>query len=68
MYTLRLVVHPILGDLHLSGAIAAETAAGEWETVATFSEVLPVSPELENEDPVAIMIGAIREWSIRTIQ
>ena len=68
MYTLRLVVHPILGHLHLSGAIAGETDTGDWETVATFSEVLPMSDEALDEDPVATMVEAIRKWSVRTIQ
>lgn len=68
MYTMRLVIHPILGSLHLSGALAGETAEGDWETVATFSEVLPLSDEALSDDPVATMLEAIREWSVRTIQ
>jgi hypothetical protein len=68
MYTLRLVVHPLLGSLHLSGALAVEDDNGEWSTLATFSEVLPMDDVALSEDPVATMIGAIGEWSVRTIQ
>jgi hypothetical protein len=68
VYTLRLVVHPIMGQMHLSGAIARETFVGEWEQVATFSETLPVPEAMSNEDDVAIMISAIAEWANRTIR
>ena len=67
MYTMRLVLHPILGSLHLSGAIARETAVGEWETVATWSETIPPSESSNEDDEIATMLEAIREWSIRTI-
>lgn len=67
MYTLRLVVHPIMGQMHLSGAVARETFVGEWEQVATFSETLPVPDSMTGEDDVAIMISAIAEWAKRTI-
>jgi hypothetical protein len=68
MYTLRLVLHPVLGSLHLSGAIASEDDLGDWSTLATFSEVLELDDVALSEDPVATMIAAIGEWSIRTIQ
>lgn len=68
MYTMRLVVHPILGSLHLSGAVAVQDDEGEWSALATFSEVLPLDDLGLSEDPVATMISAIGEWSIRTIR
>ena len=43
MYTMRLVVHPILADMHLSGTLLEQQPDGEYVALATWSETVPIS-------------------------
>lgn len=67
MYQARLVCIQVMDLWHISGAIASDES-GEWETVATFSDDVPLSATNDiSDDPAYTLLRAIRLWSEMTI-
>lgn len=67
MLQARLVAIQVMDLWHISGAISTDEEGGEWTTLTTFSEDIPLAVGDECEDPVYTLLAAIRLWSEMTI-
>jgi len=67
MIQARIVAVQVMDLWHISGAILSDET-GEWAPLATFSEDVPLSEEIDGlNDPVYSLLRAIRLWSELTI-
>lgn len=67
MLQARLVCTQVMDLWHVSGAILSDEPDGEWHSLATFSEDLPLSDSDKQEDDTTTLLRAIRLWSEMTI-
>lgn len=67
MIQARLVAVQVMDLWHISGAILSDEINGEWTSIATFSEDLPLENGEGSDDPVYSLLRAIRLWSEMTI-
>jgi len=68
MIQARIVAVQVMDLWHISGAILSDDA-GQWEPLATFSEDIPLTHDMDgSDDPVYSLLRAIRLWSEMTIQ
>lgn len=67
MLQARLVAVQVMDLWHISGAISTDET-GEWTTLATFSDDVPLSGDVTaNSDDAYSLLCAIRLWSEMTI-
>ncbi len=66
MLQARLVCTQVMDLWHISGAILSDEPDGEWHSLATFSEDIPLS-DTGNQDEVYTLLRAISLWSEMTI-
>lgn len=67
MYQARLVAIQVMDLWHISGAISSDES-GEWQTVATFSDDIPLAAAADiSDDPSYTLLRAISLWSEMTI-
>lgn len=67
MIQARLVCVQVMDLWHISGAIASDEDGGEWHTIATFSDDIPLADSDGNEESTYSLLRAIRLWSEMTI-
>jgi len=67
MLQARLVAIQVMDLWHISGAISSDETGGEWTTIATFSDDIPLAASEGNEDAAYSLLCAIRLWSEMTI-
>ncbi len=68
MLQARLVCTQVMDLWHISGAIMSDEPDGEWHSIATFSQDIPLADAEGSEDPSYSLLCAIRLWSEMTIR
>jgi len=66
MLQARIVATQVMDLWHISGAILTDEPDGEWHSLATFSDDIPLQQMGADEDPTYSLIRAIGLWSRMT--
>lgn len=68
MYIAHLTVVNICGLWTVSGTIKASLGEDGFQTVASFSDIVPLSDYWLDQDEATTILEVVRQWSVRTIR